>query len=126
MNQGGVMGLTEEDILRAFADMINTLEIKHFLPLLDNDFHYASQSVLAEISSKAEFAEYMTAKLETLKRAGGETIAELGRWTPYRDRPCVLLSQGGNPTCTAIMDIRDGKVARIDLCIVPSPGTVVL
>jgi hypothetical protein len=59
MNQRGVMGLTEEDTLRAFADMINTLEVKYFLPLLAEEFHYASQSVLTEISSKAEFAKYM-------------------------------------------------------------------
>jgi hypothetical protein len=34
----GAMQLTAEDALRAFTDMINTLEIKGFLPLLTDDF----------------------------------------------------------------------------------------
>jgi hypothetical protein len=118
------MRLTAEDALRAFETMINTLEIKHFLPLLTDDFHYASQSVLAEISSKAEFTEYMTAKLETLKRSGVETTAELGHWSAYGGGPCVVLSQDGHPVCTAIAKVQAVKIDRIDLCTVISPETV--
>lgn len=115
------MQLTAEDALRAFATMINTLEIKHFLPLLTDDFHYASQSVLAEISSKEEFTEYMTAKLETLKHSGIETTAELGHWSAYGGGPCVVLSQDRRPICTAVATLKHGKLSRIDLCTVPSP-----
>lgn len=120
------MRLTAEDALRAFAHMINTLEIKHFLPLLTDDFHYASQSVLAEISSKDEFTEYMTAKLETLKRSGIETTAELGHWPAYGGGPCVVLSQERRPICTAIATLKGGEVSRIDLCTVPPPESVTI
>jgi len=109
------MVLTAEDALRAFETMINTLEIKHFLPLLTDDFHYASQSVLAEISSKEEFTEYMTAKLETLKRSGVKTTARIGHWSAYGEGPCVVLSQDHHPVCTAIATLKDGKLSRIDL-----------
>src|SRR5690348_16550645 len=100
------MQLTAEDALEALANMINALEAKDFLPLLADDFHYASQSVLAEISSKAEFAEYMTAKLETLKCSGVETTAEMGFWGAYGGGPCVRLFQDGHPVCTAIATVR--------------------
>jgi hypothetical protein len=113
------MQLTVEHALEAFATMINTLEIKHFLPLLTDDFHYASQSVLAEISSKDEFTEYMTAKLETLKRSGVETTAKMGHWSAYGGGPGVVLSQDQRPICTAVAKVRDGSISRIDLCIVP-------
>jgi hypothetical protein len=120
------MRLTAEDALRAFAEMINTLEIGHFLPLLANDFHYASQSVLAEISTKAEFAEYMMAKLETLKHSGVKTTARIGHWSAYGGGPCVVLSQDHHPVCTAIATLKDGKLSRIDLCTLPPPESVTI
>jgi hypothetical protein len=120
------MGLTAEDALRAFASMINSLEIKHFLPLLTDDFHYASQSVLPEISSKAEFAEYMMAKLETLKRSGMKTTAEMGYWQAYGGGPCTVLSQRGSPVCTAVATVKEGMIARIDLCLIPAASNVTL
>ncbi|WP_311030582.1 hypothetical protein [Mesorhizobium koreense] len=120
------MRLTAEDALQAYAEMINTLQISHFLPLLADDFHYASQSVLAEISSKEEFTEYMTAKLETLKQSGVETIAELDYWSAYGGGPCVVLSQDHRPICTAIAALKDGKLSRIDLCTVPPPESVTI
>lgn len=113
------MRLTAEDALEAFATMINTLNAKDFLPLLAQDFHYASQSVLAEISSKEEFTEYMTAKLETLKHCGVATQAILSHWSAYGGGPCVVLLQDGRAVCTAIAKVRRGRLSRIDLCVLP-------
>ena len=53
------MTLTREDALRAYARMLNTLDESHIEPLLADDFHYSSQKVFSEITSKAEFLDYI-------------------------------------------------------------------
>jgi hypothetical protein len=57
-----IWGLSVEDGLRAYARMLNTLDIDAFAPLIADDFHYASQKVLDEMTSKEEFLEYATTK----------------------------------------------------------------
>lgn len=37
------MALGTADALRAYARMMNTLDVKHIEPLLEEDFHYSSQ-----------------------------------------------------------------------------------
>ena len=59
-NEALDLGLSVEDGLRAYARMLNTLDIEAFAPLIADDFQYASQKVLDEITSKGEFLEYMT------------------------------------------------------------------
>lgn len=39
------MSLTAEGALRAYATMMNTLDVSGLEPLLADDFHYASQWV---------------------------------------------------------------------------------
>ena len=48
-----------ETALRAYASMMNTLDSSKLEPLLSDDFHYASQMVLAEIESKQEYLDYI-------------------------------------------------------------------
>ncbi len=71
------MQLTKEDALRAYARMMNTLDVSHLEPLLADDFHYASQMVFAEITSRDEFMAYITPKLRTLADAGATAYAEM-------------------------------------------------
>jgi hypothetical protein len=47
--------LTEVDALRAYAQMINTLDPTHFEALFTEDFVYESQVVLQPLESKQNF-----------------------------------------------------------------------
>ena len=72
------MSLTREQALRAYATAVNRLDANHLLPLLAPDFHYASQRVFSEITSKAEFAGYFIGKLDAIRRSGQRVWAEMG------------------------------------------------
>jgi len=57
--------ISKEDALRAYAKMMHHLSVDYLEPLLADDFHYASQWVFEEITSKQQFLDYMRPKLET-------------------------------------------------------------
>ena len=64
------MSLTKEQALRAYATMMNTLDVSCLAPLLADDFHYASQWVFAEIESKPAYLEYIVPKLDAIRKSG--------------------------------------------------------
>ena len=121
-----IWGLSVEDGLRAYATMLNTLDIEAFAPLIADDFRYASQRVLVEITSKEEFREYMAKKLKAMSSRKARPFAEMGRLSTYPFGSCVVVAQGdkNNRVCTVIAQVRGGKVSRLDLCLVPPPSTV--
>ena len=125
-NAGEPIKLTPEDALRAFAAMMNTLDVSRLEPLLADDFHYASQWVFAEIESKAQYLAYVTGKIETIKRSDSKVWAELGeiQESPfilsqgYGD-PCVFMAQGDKNKVISIVfaSLKDNKISRIDMCM---------
>ena len=100
--------------------MLNTLDAKDFLPLLANEFHYASQWVFAEIESKQEYVYYITGKLQAVKASGKKVWAEMGycNW-----RPCVVMAENeqDNLVATVLVEVEGDKIKRMDMCCVPSP-----
>lgn len=115
--------LTKETALYAYAKMMNTLDASSLEPLLADDFHYASQWVFAEFESKAAYLEYITGKLQTLRRSEAQAWAEMGSLEREVPGPCVVMAQGDQNNLVAIVlaNVEGNKIKRIDLCGVPSP-----
>jgi hypothetical protein len=91
-------------------------------PLLADDFHFESQMVLSEISSKAEFLVYFGGKLETLCQSPEKkAYAELGMMEAYGHEDCLILAQGhiDNLVGLAFATVKGEQITRIDLCVVP-------
>lgn len=120
---GGIVSLTEEEALRAYATMMNSLDVAQLEPLLADDFHYASQWVLAEIESKRGYLDYILPKLETIRNAGSSVWAEMGWVDREFPGPCVVMAQGDEDNLVAVVltQVEDGKIKRLDLCGAPSP-----
>ena len=121
--------LSKGDALRAYARMLNHLSVDYLEPLLAEDFHYASQNVFSEMTSKAQFLDYMRGKLATLKREGARVWAELGKVDAQvavlsaRGQPCLIIAQGNknNPVATLLVEVEGQKIKRCDICIIPEP-----
>ncbi len=118
--------LTAKEALRAYAAMVNTLDVSKLEPLLAADFHYASQWVFSEIESKQEYLDYMTGKFQTIKATGSEVWAELGEIesSPFvlsqgQGDPIVLIAQGDKNKVHSLVfaEIKDNKVSRLDMCM---------
>jgi hypothetical protein len=117
------MSLTAEEALRAYATMMNTLDASCLEPLLADDFHYASQWVLAEIESKNAYLEYIVPKLKAIKKSGSVAWAEMGWLDREFPGPCVVMAQDDKDNLLAVVlaKVKDGKIMRLDLCGAPSP-----
>jgi len=118
--------LTEIEALRAYARMINNLNITHIKPYIADDFHYVSQSVFDKIESKDKFLDYIQGKLHTIRknRPNNKVWAEIGELkTHQRGRSCVLIAQGKKDELkeTVLAKVVGDKIERIDVCLVPSP-----
>ena len=117
------MSITQEQALRAYATMMNTLDASHLEPLLAESFHYSSQWVFAEIESKAAFMDYIVPKLTTLRNSGTVAWAEMG-WLDFEmPGPCVVMAQGKKDNLVAVVlaKVADGKISSLGMCAVPSP-----
>jgi hypothetical protein len=112
-----------ETALRAYASMMNTLDFSKMEPLLSDDFHYASQMVLAEIVSKQEYLEYIKPKLEVVRASDAKVWAEMAMLTHSFPGPCVVLAQGDKENLVALVlaRVKGEQIERIDMCIVPTP-----
>ncbi len=117
------MALTKEQALRAYATAINSLDAGALLPLLADDFHYASQWVFEEITSKAQFAAYFIPKLETIRRSSARPYAEMGHLDREIPGPCVVVAQRRKEELVGVVlaEVAGDRIARLDMCMVPSP-----
>lgn len=118
--------LSEDLAVRAYAAMMNTGSAAHLEHLLADDFRYASQWVLKEMVGKQAYLDYITAKLETVRKSGHSIWAEVGYLDASRHRPCVVLADGDSDNLVAVVLVKTQGpyIHRMDMCAVPSPYSV--
>lgn len=114
---------TKTEACRAYARMMNNLDYSAFEPWLADDFHYVSQWVFDEITSKVAYGAYIVPKLQTIRRSGSRVWAELASTHAFGTGACVVLAQGerDNLQATLLLTMRGDKVSRADLCGIPAP-----
>lgn len=122
--------LTEDQAVFAFAKAWNRLEPDEFLALLAPDARYASQWVFEELVGAAAIAHYLRGKMQTVRNYGlnnpdRRVRVEIGR-TAYgkHGQPCAFMTQGHEVQAAVIFKVKDGKIARYDLCIPEILGAV--
>lgn len=115
--------LTQVQALEAYAAMMNTLDASKIEPILAEDFHYSSQWVLTDITSKQDFLDYITPKLKAIRTGGSEVWAEMGELTREIPGPCVVMAQGekDNLLCVILAKVEGGKLKSLSMCGAPSP-----
>ena len=109
--------------LRAYATMMNTLNVDAIEPLLADDFHYSSQWVLAEITSKQEYLDYIRPKLKAVRDSETKVWAEMAHLEKEIPGPCVVLAQNSKDNLLSLIlgKVANGKLTRLDMCGAPSP-----
>ena|SRR5665213_51963 len=117
--------LSKEEALRAYAAMINTVDINKLEPFLADDFHYASQWFYEEFQTKQAYLDYMTPKLVNIKASGFKVWAEMGHTTYGNIGPCVVIAQLFKDDLVAVVlvEVEGEKIKRLDMCFIPDPQT---
>ena len=119
--------LSKEDALYLYAKMFNTGDYEAFLGVLADSFEMSSQHVLEDMVGKDAFRAYIEPKLITIAESDLPVFAELGILEAYGERECVVLAQGDKDqlACVAYIGVENGKVARLDLCVIPPPNQAI-
>ena len=123
---------TEADAAREFARAWNRLDPADFLKRLMPEARYASQWVFEELAGKSAIADYLTAKMRTVKNHAlhnpdVKVFAELGKTTTgFIGRDCVFMAQGRKENVTAVVlfEVEGEMIKRYDLCIPELLGVV--
>ena len=115
--------LTQVQALETYAVMMNTLDASKIEPILAEDFHYSSQWVLTDITSKQDFLDYITPKLEAIRTGGSEVWAEMGELTREIPGPCVVMAQGEKDNLISVIlaKVEGDKLKSLSMCGAPSP-----
>jgi hypothetical protein len=119
--------LSKANALRAYARMMHHLSADYLAPLLADDFHYASQWVFEEITSKQQYLEYIRPKLEAIKSSGSRVWAEMAELQSHPGGPCLVMAQGDkdNISATVLVEIGGNKIRRLNMCFVPPPQSAI-
>lgn len=116
------MPLTEHAAATAFARAWNRLDPEPLLALLAPDAHYASQWVFEELRSRDAIADYLRAKMKTVRNRGVNDAASRVRaelTTCRNGQDCVAMTQGEHDEVKGIVvfTVAGDTIVRYDLCM---------
>jgi len=118
--------VTEEIAAIAFAKAWNRLDYSLLESIFSDEIIYESQMVLKPLIGKKDVCEYLKRKMETINQLGDSTrvYAELGK---VMGLICVIVAQGtkDNLEATVLFKVRENRLLRIDICIVPHPSEAI-
>jgi hypothetical protein len=112
-----VIEVTELTAAAAYAKAWNRLDPSEFIGMLDPDVCYSSQWVLEDLVGQENVANYLTKKMQTVKKAGATVYTEVAQ--TRAGKTCVLLAQGDKKNVNALVlfDVDHDKVTRFDMCV---------
>jgi hypothetical protein len=110
-------------VAKAYLD----LDPEPLIEALADDCIYESQKVIEPIVGKAKIEDFMRAKFQTISNSGAFVEASVRRVVSgpvigAYGQPCVVLKQGDTGAVVLLTLSDTNQIARIDLCIVPTPA----
>ena len=119
--------------LRLLAKCWNNLDASLINGFLSKDLVYESQWVLTPLYGSANFLNYLSQKFNAIKGAMLSQVmavsAEIGFSTELANRPCLVLTQITQESMrqvTVLIENKDDKISRIDVCFIPNPSNTIL
>jgi Leu/Phe-tRNA-protein transferase len=109
--------LSEEQLLWLLRNAYKYFYIEDLEEYLLDDFHYISQNVFEEITTKEQYLEYLKDEFKTIQEADppdNEFFMEMV-YDSHSNKPYLYMKQIENDVLFAA-EVKDGKLARIDLC----------
>ena len=107
--------ISAEDFLRKIGRMYSEYATEDIRCHMESDFRYNSFWVLEEMTSAEQYVDYITGKIQTLKK---ENIVIKTSMMHIRDwgEPCLVLEQGPDiKTCLFVERSKNGLIAKMDM-----------
>lgn len=108
--------IDEEEFLNKISKIYSQCIPVDIYPYMELNFHYSSCWIFSEITSAAEYIDYITDKSKTLKESGKMVKTKIMH-VKGSGKPCLVLEQEGNndPACLMVELSNNGLVARMDM-----------
>ena len=107
--------ISEEEFLRKIGKMYGEYAIEEIACHMKSDFRYNSFWVLEEMKSAARYVDYITAKVQTLKKEKIVIKTEM-MYIRGTGQPCLVLRQPDTePICLIAERSPKGLIARMDM-----------
>lgn len=108
--------LSDKELAIVYTDAWSRLDTSKLVELLDKDFHYESDAVFDDMSSRDEYLDYLNGKFRTLRRTLSIQRVELGRngengeWTTLVKQ---IQSDGTPIVCGFFIKSDNGRIKSI-------------
>ncbi len=108
--------ISEEDFLRKIEKLYSTYSIEDIFCHMELDFHYSSVWVFSELTSARDYVEYITQKVQALKRSNSVITTRLMH-IKGTGKPCLVLKQNSDmePACLTVKRSDNGLISRMDM-----------
>ena len=107
--------ISEEDFLRKIEKMYSEYAIEEIACHMKSDFRYNSFWVLEEMKTAVRYVDYITAKVQTLKKEKIVIKTEM-MYMRGTGQPCLVLRQPDTePICLIAERSPKGLIARMDM-----------
>ena len=105
--------LSQKQLIERIALCWQNLDAEILEPYLDKDFHYSSDAVFYEMSSRYEYMNYLRAKFERLKDGSNPIGIRIGRMDGTNDF-ALLLHQGAyNQSLLITIQVCEGRITHM-------------
>jgi len=105
--------LSQKQLVEKIALCWQQLDVDIIAPFLDKDFHYTSDAVFYEMSSRYEYINYLRAKFERLKNGSNPIGIKIGRMDGT-DEFALLLHQGAyNQSLLITIKVNEGRITHM-------------
>jgi hypothetical protein len=108
----------EELFLNRLAEAYQTYDASIVEDYLADDMHYASMWVLHEMTSKQEYMDYLTGKLQTLKKNGVRMEFQIVQGRMHEKALLVTNDEASEGRYGFIADFnKEGKVEMLNITV---------
>lgn len=105
--------LSQKQLIEKVALCWQNLDVDIIEPYLDKDFHYTSDAVFYEMSSRREYINYLHGKFDRLKDGSNPIGVQIGRMDGTNDF-ALLLHQGAyNQSLLITIQVNEGRIVRM-------------
>ncbi len=106
--------ISEEDFLCKIAKMYSEYAVEDIFHHMEPHFRYSSFWVFEEITSAKEYVDYITGKVQAVKKAKAAVTTKMMH-IKGSEKPCLILEQkqGMEPACLTVERSKNGLIVKM-------------
>ena len=110
------MMLSQKQLVEKLALSWQQLDVSIIEPFFDKDFHYTSDTVFYEMSSRREYLSYIKTKFDRLKHSTNRIGIHIGKLEGTNDFALLLHQSAYNQNLLLLVTAHKGRITSMRMC----------